>query len=151
MPAALRKPRIKELPALSQLCMRSKAYWGYDLDFMTACKDELTLHNDDLVYPIVIAETKGVIGGVAQLVPDGDDVDLDRLYIDPPQIGRGLGRILFEWCVDTARSMQAKQLLIDSEPAAVGFYEKMGAVKIGECPSGSIPGRLLPRLAYRFR
>ena len=37
-------------------------------------------------------------------------------------------------------------LHIHSDPFAEGFYLRNGAIRIGETPSGSIPGRLLPLL-----
>jgi hypothetical protein len=37
-------------------------------------------------------------------------------------------------------------MTIDADPGAVPFYERMGAVPAGLVPSGSIPGRFLPRL-----
>jgi len=33
---------IDELPGLSDLCFRSKAVWGYDKEFMEACRGELS-------------------------------------------------------------------------------------------------------------
>jgi hypothetical protein len=40
-------------------------------------------------------------------------------------------------------------LEIDAEPNAEGFYRKTGAQRIGETPSGSIPGRTLPLMRVR--
>lgn len=40
--------------------------------------------------------------------------------------------------------------MIDAGPGAVGFYQAMGAERAGTAPSGSIPGRTLPRLRYRL-
>jgi hypothetical protein len=34
-------------------------------------------------------------------------------------------------------------------PNAEGFYRKMGAERVGETPSGSIPGRMLPLMQVR--
>jgi hypothetical protein len=41
-------------------------------------------------------------------------------------------------------------LEIAAEPNAEGFYRKMGAQSIGETPSASIPGRMLPLLRVRI-
>ena len=40
---ALRPARPEEAPALTELCLRSKAVWGYDAAFMQACRRELTM------------------------------------------------------------------------------------------------------------
>jgi hypothetical protein len=41
-------------------------------------------------------------------------------------------------------------LRIEADPNAVGFYRAMGAEQIGEAPSGSVPGRSLPLLAFKL-
>nr|WP_211354784.1 hypothetical protein [Stackebrandtia albiflava] len=38
----------------------------------------------------------------------------------------------------------------DADPGAEPFYRRMGAVRIGEAPSGSVPGRVLPRMTVRL-
>ena len=41
MPLTIRAPTIDELSDLSDLCFRSKAVWGYDVEFMDECRAEL--------------------------------------------------------------------------------------------------------------
>jgi hypothetical protein len=38
VPLTIRKATPEELPNLSELCLRSKAVWGYDQAFMEACR-----------------------------------------------------------------------------------------------------------------
>jgi len=47
---------------------------------------------------------------------------------------------------DHARCLGYELLTIDADPYAEAFYVHGGAVRSGETPSGSIPGRMLPRL-----
>jgi hypothetical protein len=46
--------------------------------------------------------------------------------------------------VTEARQRGAERLTILADPNAAGFYERNGAVRIGEAPSDAVPGRLLP-------
>lgn len=134
---------------LSDLCLRSKAYWGYDSAFMEACRDELTLTNEIFQNSIiVVAENDGAIYGVAQLDPMVPDGVLEKLFVAPEAIGQGVGRELFEWTVETAQGLGMTNFTIDGDPNAVAFYLKMGAFQIGSSPSGSIPGRMLPQFRY---
>lgn len=152
MSVKLRPPRPRDLPALSALCLRSKAHWGYDDAFMAACRDALTFSPSDLdQFAAVMAEIDGHPAGVALVGWDGPDADLEKFFVDPPFIGHGVGRTLFDWCVATARGMKAQRLLIESDPQAAPFYQHMGAQIIGEAPSGVIPGRNLPHLAFCLR
>lgn len=148
MSISLRPPRLDDLPVLSALCMRSKAYWGYDDAFMAACREELTLSPQDLDhFAAVMAEIDGRPAGVALVGWDGPDAEIEKFFVDPAFMGRGVGRALFDWCTSTARAMHAPRLLIEADPQAAPFYEHMGAKAIGQVPSASIPGRSLPHLA----
>ena len=143
----LRQPRLDELAALSDLCLRSKAHWDYDTDFLNACRDELTLTQADLRNTALrLAEQDGRPAGVVQVTQGEDPVDLLKLFVDPPFIGQGLGRVLFARAVGAARKQKARAMTIEADPGAVAFYERMGACRIGHAPSGSIPGRTLPLL-----
>lgn len=65
------------------------------------------------------------------------------LFIEPLAIGSGAGRALFEHAVASARELGRTSMRIEADPAAEGFYLRMGTVPIGEVPLGSIPGRSL--------
>lgn len=152
MDFTLRSVHVSDLPGLSALCLRSKAHWGYNATFMAACRDELTIHPNALTATrLIMAEVQGQPAAVAQLGRDGDGADLLLLYVDPPAMGHGIGRALFDWCVAQARAMAAPRLLIEADPNAAPFYERMGARRFGSVPSGSIPGRHLPHLALTLR
>ncbi len=97
---------------------------------------------------MIIAERGADLAGVAQIGPLGQDADILLLFIDPPFMGQGIGRLLFEWCVEQAAALGAGRLLIDADPKAEAFYLRMGAKRVGQSPSASVPGRLLPQLAY---
>jgi GNAT superfamily N-acetyltransferase len=147
LPYLLRSPAIEELPALSALCFRSKAVWGYDKNFMEACRRELSIDPRELKSTsIAVAEDHGKIVGVAQIKVDGNEADLLKLFVEPTAMRGGVGRALFLWATDTAASQGADHLVIEADPDAAPFYRQMGANDCGLAPSGSIAGRLLPRL-----
>ena len=152
MPCILRMPTLDELPALSALCFRSKAVWGYDNDFMEACRRELTIEPSELrSTSIAVAEKNGRIVGVAQIKVAGTEADLLKLFVEPTTLRDGVGRDLFVWAADQAASSGANRLVIEADPDAAPFYRRMGAQDCGHAPSGSIPGRMLPRLVKELR
>ena len=147
----IRSPTSEELASLSELCLRSKATWGYNREFLEACRGELSLDQSDLESTrIAVAEHDGKMVGVAQVKVMGDEADLLKLFVEPIAIGRGVGRMLFAWAINVARENGATQLTIESDPDAAPFYRRMGAYDFGQAPSGSIPGRMLPRLAIKL-
>ena len=149
MTALLRPAEPRELADLSSLCLRSKAYWGYDDAFMAACVDELTLTSDDLAADaIIVLEDERGLAGMAQVTLDEDGCFLDKLFVDTDRIGCGYGSILYQWALQAARKLGATELVIEADPDAAPFYEKVGAVRAGVAPSGSVAGRTLPRFRH---
>ncbi|MAK74662.1 MAG: GNAT family N-acetyltransferase [Pseudomonadales bacterium] len=145
----MRSARLEEAPALSELCMLSKAYWGYDDAFMEACREELTITQTDFDYSTIqIAEREGTLLGMAQLELNGDVASLEKLFVHPEAMGLGVGRALFQWAADEARAQGASFMTIEADPDAVPFYMRMGAKDDGQVPSGSIPRRVLPKLRF---
>jgi len=143
----LRAARPGEAQTLTELALRSKAYWGYDDAFMAACRDELTMRADELERRrVTVAERDGRIAGFVSVEGEPPEGAVGMMFVDPELIGRGVGRLLFEHALGSARSAGFTRLTIDADPNAAPFYRSMGAVQIGETPSGSIPGRTLPLL-----
>jgi GNAT superfamily N-acetyltransferase len=137
-----------EAELLSDLCLRSKAVWGYDAAFMAACRAELTItHQDFARSQIEVAVQDGRVIAMAQLAQHGRIADIDKLFVDPEVLRSGAGRKLFAWCVETARAAGAVALTVVGDPGAAGFYRKMGMSEDGKEPSGSIPGRMLPKFS----
>src|SRR3954454_15269517 len=89
----IRAPTIEELSGLSDLCFRSKAVWGYDEEFMNACRAELSLISRDLeVTTIAVAEHHGKLIGVAQLRVTDAEADLLKLFVEPTALRSGTGK-----------------------------------------------------------
>lgn len=146
-PITLRPPGTDEVPDLSALCLRSKAYWGYDAAFMDACVPVLTIGAADLARMTwQVAEVSGTLGGVAAIRVAGATAHLERLFVDPAAMGLGAGAALLRWALDTARGAGAVCIQIESDPQAAPFYARFGAVQVGEVPSEAIEGRVLPLL-----
>jgi hypothetical protein len=54
--------------------------------------------------------------------------------------------LLFGWAAARAQGLGAVRMIIEADPGAAPFYERMGARYAGFAPSKSIPGRMLPRM-----
>lgn len=144
----VRPARSDEAGTLSALAYRSKAYWGYDRAFMAACREELTLFPPEIAgRRAAVAEQSGRVLGLITVEGEPPEGAVGMMFVDPPVIGFGIGRLLFTHALATARDAGFVRLTIDADPYAEPFYRAMGAVRVGTVPSGSLPGRLLPRLA----
>lgn len=149
MATTLRPARLEELSTLSALCLRSKAYWGYDDAFMAACVEELTLTPANLATDqVIVLEDEYGPAGIAQVALDDGLCYLEKLFIDTDRIGQGYGRILFDWAVDAATNTGTREMIVEADPDAAAFYHRMGCIRAGEAKSQSIAGRVLPRFVY---
>lgn len=144
----IRPARAAELTALTALCLRAKAHWGYDAAFMQAVVPELTLGPAALGPGLVVWDEGGTALGVAQVALAGPEARLEDLFVDPPAMGRGIGRALLDWALAHAASAGAQRMQFASDPFAEPFYRAMGARRVGTEPSGSIPGRMLPLMEF---
>ncbi|MDN5724787.1 MAG: GNAT family N-acetyltransferase [Propionibacteriales bacterium] len=134
---------------LSALALRSKGYWGYDQTFLEACRAELTFSAADCTSgDRFLAVVNEVAVGLVLVRGSGPTGELAALFVDPPWIGTGVGRSLLQHARDLARRRGIVRLQLDADPGAESFYLRHGAERIGESPSGSIPGRSLPRLQF---
>jgi GNAT superfamily N-acetyltransferase len=128
--------------ALSALAFASKAQWGYDDAFMESCRAELSVTpaNLDRVRVRVAVDASGEILGFHGV----DDRELVWCFVAADAMGHGVGRDLFADACAVARDRGLGALRIESDPFAAAFYERMGAERVGDSPSHSIPGRALP-------
>lgn len=147
---AIRPARAGEAEALTALCVRSKAHWGYDAAFMRRCLPALTVDEADIAAGrvLVAAEGDGPPLALVEVLGEGATVALEEMFVDPPAMGRGLGRRLFEAAAALARKRGATRMTILADPHAAPFYEHMGARFLRNAPSDAIPGRSLPFYEY---
>jgi GNAT superfamily N-acetyltransferase len=150
----VRRARRGEAGHLTALCLRSKRHWGYDEPFMRLAAMTLVVTEAAIAAGDVwVAATAGTDHalGVTALGGSGSELELQLLFVDPPAMGLGVGRLLFDVARQHLTSAGVDRMLILSDPNATGFYLRMGARPIGEAPSDAIPGRMLPLFEYRHR
>ena len=137
---------------LSDLAVRSKAFWGYDARFLEACRTALTVRPGDVpAGRVMVAEASGRAVGFYSLDGVPPEGTLGNLWIDPTFVRHGIGRRLWDHAVAAARAAGFTAVLVDADPFAEGFYLAMGAERIAEVESDSVPGRMLPQLRVLLR
>jgi GNAT superfamily N-acetyltransferase len=146
------RPAIpEEAPLLTAIAFRSKAQWGYDRPFMEQCRNDLTILPDDIANNFVfVIEVNANIVGFYELRGKGPEANLYWLFMDPKVIGSGYGKRLWLHAVEISKGLGFVYMMIKSDPYAEGFYLRLGAERIGNLRSTSIPGLMLPLLRYQF-
>jgi len=139
---------------LTELTVRSKAHWGYDDSFMERSRPDLEFHASKFLpdFHVYILEADGEPLGYCSLIPvDSNTVELHDLFIEPPHIGKGHGKKLWDYAVNLARSLGFSRLVLTADPNAEPFYAHQGAVRIGEKTSPVGSDRKLPVMEYILR
>lgn len=172
-----RPGRSSDAPILSRIAQAAKASWGYSAETLERWLPELTVSaafvevHRTLVMEAPLRERtlfrdaaggdsspdRGgfLVGGASLLgfsvlVPtdEADVIELDHFWIVPERQRSGLGRLLFEKTLDSARASGASRLRVVADPHAEGFYERMGCHRIAEIPAfvEGVEDRVLPVL-----
>lgn len=83
---------------------------------------------------IYLAEDNGVIIGSAALIDEHDGIyELAKMTVVPTWRGKGISKILLEQCLDTARTLKAKKVILfsnDQLQTALRLYEQYGFTHI---------------------
>ncbi|MGN0063985.1 MAG: GNAT family N-acetyltransferase [Nocardioides sp.] len=146
-PPRIRPARADEHAAVSALALASKGHWGYSAEFLEACRVELTYDAETCASGRMwVAEADDALAGFVLLEGEPPAGELAALFVDPAAIGTGVGGLLLRHALHEAAVRGFTRLSLDADPGAEAFYLHHGAVRTGESPSGSVPGRVLPRL-----
>ena len=142
----VRRALADEAGALTELAIRAKASWGYDDAFMAACREELTLTAEKMAaWQVWVADAGGGIAGMIALSLE-HGAEVEDFFVEPTFQGRGVGAALMAELMATARAAGLTVLEVDADPNAEAIYAKLGFETFSRSPSGSIPGRWLPRM-----
>jgi GNAT superfamily N-acetyltransferase len=122
----------EDTAALTALAQRAKAHWGYPEEWLAIWKPELTLSPADIHRMHVhVARLGRRIAGFYALLGQGQTQSLEHFWVDPDDMGRGVGRALLRHALKHAADHGAKDVEIESDPNAEGFYLRLGARQVG--------------------
>lgn len=148
----LRPALASEADELTELCLRSKAAWGYDASFMAACRAELTMTPERIqASHVQVAELDGKIAGVARLCFGNGGAELAALFVEPDVRRAGIGRALFDWAVAECRAHTVTTMTMEADPGAAPFYRRMGARESAQCLRDRSRGASFPNLSLPSR
>jgi N-acetylglutamate synthase-like GNAT family acetyltransferase len=150
MDIQIRRAQPDEAAALTEIAHAAKRHWGYPENWIEHWKDDLTITPDFIANNEMYVAINGEeIAGCCALVLSDSLAELEHMWIRPAHMGNGVGRALFNRIVERATQLKAAGLEISSDPNAEGFYQRMGATRIGEVRS-EIEGqpRVLPRMRF---
>lgn len=122
----------EDAATLTEIAFAAKRHWGYPDRWMEIWGDELRITPEFIAshetYSAVM-DSQGV-GFYAIGQKDGR-LHLLNLWVLPGWMGRGIGRALFNHAVMRAKTLGFREIEIESDPNAEGFYLRMGGRRVG--------------------
>jgi GNAT superfamily N-acetyltransferase len=147
---------IRGLPehasTLTEITVAAKRHWNYPEHWIQLWLPTLT------ITPEYVATHETWVAAINEkpiayysFNDNEDGLWLDNLWVFPEYIGKGIGKNLFIHALERCRIRGASTLLIQADPNAQSFYEKMSAHKVGEQHS-EIDGqlRILPVMEIKL-
>ena len=138
------KARTEDTALLRALAHDSEAHWGKDESFMDTFDRVFNITEAFIAEnPVYIALDEGVpvaFWGLRQR-------ELEYFYVAAERLGQGVGKMMWAHLTEWCKAHNTYTFEFVTSPEAVGFYEKMGAVRDGTRAS-LIDGRAVPR--FRF-
>ena len=122
----LRRAEPGDCEALTALMLRSRAYHGR---YRTMIENYPVTESMVGKGEVWLAEKDGRIVAFYRL--DLASSELDLMFVDDREQGRGLGRLLFAHLKAFASSCGLEQVTIVAHPPAADFYRRLGAIDIG--------------------
>jgi len=149
----IREAVIADAPALTTIAHEAKAVWGYDPAWIGAWTPQLTIDDATIESMTVrVAAVDGEPAGFVALARDGPRWEIAHLWVRPRFARRGVGRQLLRSALETARRHGARNVRVESDPHAEGFYRNAGAARVGSIPAPmpGAPERVLPVLEFKI-
>lgn len=141
----IQKAKPEDHIRLTEITKSSKAFWGYSEEQILAWNNQLTITIDYIINNPVfnLVEENKIIGYYSYIIEENNQVKLDNLFILPEYIRKGFGTYLMNDFLQRVRNEKYQKVILDSEPNAERFYQKLGFKKIGESET-SIKNRFIP-------
>ncbi|MEL6970953.1 MAG: GNAT family N-acetyltransferase [Bacteroidota bacterium] len=140
---AFRLATTRDLPALNQISLTSKAHWGYPKEWLEHWKDDMLLREKQFEeLKILLAEVDGEIIGFCAISEATTQYEVEHLWLLPKHIGKGYGKRLLEQALSSFTAAD-KPILVEADPHAEAFYQRQGFATFSQVASYP-PGRYLP-------
>ena len=141
----IKKARIVDAEILTDLTLKSKAYWKYGDEQIENWRADLSISSqyisENEVYNLLYGNQ--IIAYYSYFSLGRKKVKLDNMFIHPDFIGKGYGKMLMSHFMRRVKRQGFIRVALDADPNAKGFYMKRGFRVIGKQET-SINNRFLP-------
>lgn len=140
------RAKKKDFSELTRLANISKKHWGYSEDLMELWKEDLEINTDYInENEVMNVLSDGQLIGFYALKFDNTNecYEIDHFWLLPEFMGKGFGKQIFHHIMKTLADKGQSKAILEADPNAAGFYEKMNGKIIGQRES-KVSRRYLP-------
>ena len=143
---------IRAIPSqseiLTQITFAAKRHWGYPERWIQIWSNILTVSTEFIEEnETYVAQVRDEPVGFYAISIEENKASLEHMWVLSEYMGQGIGAKLFDHALSRCKELGVRALEIESDPNAQGFYEHMGAKRVGQSAS-ELDGqtRILPIL-----
>ena len=127
---------MEDADALTEIAFAAKRHWRYPENWIRQWQEALTITPEYVIEnPTFVAAVDAEIVGFGAVQIEACAALLDHLWVLPQFMGRGVGRLLFQYAEEVGRASGAVRMRIVCDPHAEQFYSRMGATVYGREPA----------------
>jgi GNAT superfamily N-acetyltransferase len=144
----IRRATPGQADILTAIAFAAKRHWVYPERWIQIWSPLLTITPEYIAqHETYVAWMDEQPAGFCAISRDGERASVEHLWVHPEFMGKGIGAVLFNHIFSRCKELGTRAIEIESDPNAQGFYERMGAKKVGEVV-GEVDGqpRVLPLL-----
>jgi GNAT superfamily N-acetyltransferase len=117
---------------LTEIAFAAKRHWGYSERWMASWRDLLTIKPEFIAsHETYTAIVDGQIVGFYAFGRKDSRLNLQHMWVLPDWMGQNVGRSLFYHALERTKALGFRELEIESDPNAEGFYKRLGARRAG--------------------
>ena len=129
----IRRARPDEAGVLTEIAHAAKRHWGYPENWIERWQVDLSITPEFIAdNEVYVATIDQEVAGCCAIAFGERLTELEHMWIRPQHMGAGVGRALFLHVKERAANLGITELEISADPNAEGFYQRMGARRIGE-------------------
>ena len=128
----IRPAREEELPALGALQLRASLGWGERVEGLRAMAQAGEVPPEHLPGSFVAEADGRIVGFATVLRADAAEAELEGLFVEPEDWGKGVGARLVAEAERRAAALGVATLRVVASRRAEGFYRACGFETVGE-------------------
>jgi len=132
----IQRARPNQAESLTKIAFAAKRHWDYPERWIQIWSEILTVSTEFIEgNETYVAQVGDEPVGFYAIAIEENKASLEHMWVLPEYMGQSIGAKLFNHALSRCKELGVRALEIESDPNAQGFYEHMGAKRVGQSAS----------------